>query len=142
MRGYWGKAKETEEVIRDGWYYTGDMGFYDDAWYVYITDRKKDMIITGGLNVYSIEVENAIYQSPEVLEVAVIGVPDEKWIEKVKALVVLKPNHFLTEEVLLTRCRQLIAGYKVPKSIVFVDSLPKSAAGKILKRDLRQQYKE
>lgn len=140
MKGYWKKTKETEEALKDGWYYTGDMGFYDEDEYIYLVDRKKDMIISGGLNIYSVEVENAIYQSPEILEAAIIGVPDDKWIEAVKAVVVLKPGLSLTEEELLTRCRQHLAGYKVPKSVEFVESLPKSAAGKILKVELRNQY--
>lgn len=139
MKGYWRKPEETAEVLKDGWYYTGDMGYYGEDEYIYLADRKKDMIISGGLNIYSVEVENAIYQSPEVLEVAVIGVPDAKWIEAVKAFVVLKPEKGLSEEELLRRCRELLSRYKVPKSVEFVAALPKSAAGKILKTALREQ---
>ncbi len=139
MKGYWRKPEETAEVLKDGWYYTGDMGYFGEDAYIYLADRKKDMIISGGLNIYSVEVENAIYQSPEVLEAAIIGVPDAKWIEAVKAFVVLKPETELSEEELLRRCRELLSRYKVPKSVEFVEDLPKSAAGKILKTALREQ---
>jgi long-chain acyl-CoA synthetase len=142
MQGYWKKEAETEAVLRDGWYYTGDMGTVDDEQYIFLVDRKKDMIITGGENVYSTEVENAIYTHPAVLEAAVIGVPDERWGEAVKGIVVLKPGVAAEAEEIIEHCRDSIAGYKVPKSIEFMEELPKSGAGKILKRDLREKYYE
>ncbi|WP_018133175.1 fatty acid--CoA ligase [Effusibacillus pohliae] len=140
MKGYWNRPEETAAALRDGWYWSGDMAAMDEDRFVYIVDRKKDMIITGGENVYSVEVENVIYQHPAVLEAAVIGVPDETWGEAVKAVVVTKPGHSLTEEKLIRHCREKLANYKVPKSVDFVDALPKSGAGKILKRTLRDQY--
>ncbi|HEA66341.1 MAG TPA: fatty acid--CoA ligase [Desulfobacterales bacterium] len=140
MQGYWKKEAETEAVLKNGWYYTGDIGTIDDEHYIFLLDRKKDMIISGGENVYSTEVENAIYTHPAVLEAAVIGVPDEKWGEAVKGIVVLKPGAEATAEEIIEHCRDSIAGYKVPKSIEFMDELPKSGAGKILKRDLREKY--
>jgi len=142
MKGYWKKEEETRKALRDGWYYTGDMGTVDDEAYIFLVDRKKDMIISGGENVYSTEVENAIYTHPAVLEAAVIGVPDPKWGEAVKGIVVLRPGAAATEREIIEHCRKQIAGYKVPKSIEFMNELPKSGAGKILKRDLREKYYE
>ncbi|MFC4766656.1 fatty acid--CoA ligase [Effusibacillus consociatus] len=140
MKGYWNRPEETAAVLRDGWYWSGDMAVMDEDRFVYIVDRKKDMIITGGENVYSVEVENVIYQHPAVLEAAVIGVPDETWGEAVKAIVVPKSGQELTAEDLIAHCRSQLANYKVPKSVDFADALPKSGAGKILKRTLRDQY--
>jgi long-chain acyl-CoA synthetase len=140
MQGYWKKEAETRAALKDGWYYTADMGTVDEENFLYLVDRKKDMIISGGENVYSTEVENALYTHPAVLEAAVIGVPDEKWGEAVKGIVVLKPGMAATAEELIQHCRSQIAGYKVPKSIEFLSELPKSGAGKILKRDLREKY--
>ncbi|MGB8955891.1 MAG: long-chain-fatty-acid--CoA ligase [Tumebacillaceae bacterium] len=142
MKGYWNRPEETAQALRDGWYWSGDLGAMDGDHFVYIVDRKKDMIITGGENVYSVEVENVIYRHPAVFEAAVVGVPDEKWGEAVKAVVVCKPGQHATEEELLAHCREFLAGYKVPKSVEFVDALPKSGAGKILKRSLRDQFWE
>lgn len=140
MQGYWKKEAETEAVLKDGWYYSGDMGTVDEENYIFLVDRKKDMIISGGENIYSTEVENAIYAHPAVLEAAAIGVPDDKWGEAVRGIVVLKPGATATAEEIIQRCRELIAAYKVPKSIEFISELPKSGAGKILKRDLREKY--
>ncbi|BCJ86134.1 fatty acid--CoA ligase [Effusibacillus dendaii] len=140
MKGYWNRPEETAAVLKDGWYYTGDMATIDEDGFLYIVDRKKDMIITGGENVYSVEVENVIYTHPAVLEAAVIGIPDAKWGEAIKAVVVLKPGQSASEAELMAHCRLSLANYKVPKSVDFVDALPKSGAGKILKRTLRDQY--
>jgi acyl-CoA synthetase (AMP-forming)/AMP-acid ligase II len=117
--------------------HTGDMGSLDEDGYLYLADRKKDMIISGGENVYSIEVEAVLYQHPAVLEAAVIGVPDPTWGETVKAFVVLKPGRSASASALQAFCRERIAGYKVPRSVEFLESLPKTATGKISKKDLR-----
>src|SRR5262249_32560816 len=112
----------------------------DEDGYIFLVDRRKDMIVSGGENIFTIEVENALYAHPAVLETAVFGVPSQQWGEAVHAVVVLKPGQQATEQDLITFCRQEIAGYKVPRSIEFLDALPKSGAGKILKRDLREKY--
>ncbi len=140
MKGYWKQSEDTIVGLRDGWLHTGDMAQRDEHAFFYIMDRKKDMIISGGENIYSTEVENALYTHPAVLEAAVIGVPDTKWGERVHAVVVLKPSQQATIEELINTCRASIAGYKVPRSLELVDALPKSGAGKILKRTLREQY--
>jgi len=138
MTGYWRKPDETRETIRDGWLYTGDLGYYDEKGFIYIADRKKDMIITGGENVYPIEVENVLYRHPAVKEVAVIGVPDPYWVERVHALVVLKDNAQAAEEDIINFCKQHIAHYKAPRTVEFVESLPKNPQGKILKSVIRE----
>jgi long-chain acyl-CoA synthetase len=143
MRGYWNKQAETDEVLIDGRYWSRDLGYLDDSGYLFLVDRAKDMIISGGENVYSIEVEDAISKHPAVLEVAVIGVPDDKWGERVHAAVVLRPATDTvapTEAELSRHCHELIAGYKCPRSVEFLDALPRSGAGKILKRDLRDRF--
>jgi long-chain acyl-CoA synthetase len=140
MLGYWRKPEETAAVLRDGWYFSGDMGTMDKDGYLYIVDRKKDMIISGGENIYSVEVENALSNHPAVLECAVVGVPDEQWGEAVKALVVFRPAMQASEDELIVHCREQIAAYKVPRSIDFLEILPKSASGKVLKRELREPY--
>jgi long-chain acyl-CoA synthetase len=140
MQGYWKKEAETRAVLQKGWYYSGDMGTVDEDNYIFLVDRKKDMIISGGENIYSTEVENAIYTHPAVFEAAVIGVPDEKWGEAVKGIVVLKPGADATAAEIIQHCRGQIAAYKVPKSIDFISELPKSGAGKVLKRNLREKY--
>ena len=141
MKGYWNKPDATAAVLEDGWYYSGDGAYMDDEGFVYIVDRLKDMIISGGENVYSAEVENAISLIPEVAEVAVIGVPDERWGERVHAIVVRKAGTTLTAEQVIAHCHAQIAGYKCPKSVDFRDTpLPLSGAGKILKRELREPY--
>jgi long-chain acyl-CoA synthetase len=137
MLGYWNQPEPTAEALRGGWMHTGDMGSLDEQGYLYLADRKKDMIISGGENVYSTEVEAVLYEHPAVLEAAVIGVPDTTWGETVKAFVVLKPAQSTSASVLQTFCRERIAGYKAPRSIEFLESLPKTAAGKISKKDLR-----
>ncbi|GAC1626229.1 MAG: long-chain fatty acid--CoA ligase [Ktedonobacteraceae bacterium] len=140
MVGYWRKPTETAAALRDGWYYSGDMGVMDEEGYLYLKDRKKDMIISGGENVYSVEVENALSSHPAVLECAVIGSPDERWGEAVKAIVVLRPGMPASAEALIDHCHTRIAGYKCPRSVEFLDALPKNAAGKLLKRELRDTY--
>jgi long-chain acyl-CoA synthetase len=141
MKGYWNKPAETAAVLADGWYYSGDGATMDDEGFVYIVDRLKDMIISGGENVYSAEVENAISLLDGVGEVAVIGVPDERWGERVHAIIVPKPGAKLGEDQVMAHCRAHIAGYKCPRSLEFRDQpLPLSGAGKVLKRDLREPY--
>jgi len=143
MIEYWNKPEATAEVFRGGWYHTGDAGYLDDEGYLYLVDRVKDMIVTGGENVYSTEVENAIASHPAVLQVAVIGVPSEKWGEAVHAIVVPRPGHTVAEQEIIDHAREWIAGYKVPKSVEFrTDPLPLSGAMKVLKRDLREPYWE
>lgn len=139
MTGYWGKLQETARALVDGWYRTGDLGRLDDEGYLHLVDRAKDMVVTGGENVYSTEVEEALYAHPAVLEAAVFGVPDARWGEGVHAVVV--PRSPVTAEELTAHCRGLIAGYKVPKRIdVTSTPLPKSGAGKVLKRELREPF--
>jgi long-chain acyl-CoA synthetase len=141
MLGYWKRGPETEEALRGGYMHTGDLATVDEENYVYIVDRSKDMIISGGENIYTTEVENAIYEHPDVLEVGVIGIPDERWGEAVLAIVVPREGTSPTEEGIIEHCRQLIAGYKCPKQVVFQsEPLPKSGPGKILKTELRKPY--
>jgi long-chain acyl-CoA synthetase len=143
MVEYWQQPDSTTEAFRNGWYHTGDTGYLDDEGYLYLVDRVKDMIVTGGENVYSIEVENALAFHPAVLQVAVIGIPHASWGEAVHAIIVLREGATATEEDLLAHARREIAGYKVPKSIEFrSEPLPLSGAMKILKRDLRAPYWE
>ena len=143
MREYWNKPEATDEVFRGGWYHTGDAGYVDPHGYLFLVDRVKDMIVTGGENVYSVEVENAIASHPAVAQVAVIGIPCDVWGEAVHAIVVLKEGERVTEDELIEHARGSIAGYKVPKSIEFrADALPLSGAMKVLKRDLRLPYWE
>lgn len=141
MAGYWNMPEATAKTIDpQGWLRTGDAGYMDEDGYVYIHDRVKDMIISGGENVYPAEVENAIFGHPAVADVAVIGVPDEKWGEAVKACVVLKPGQHATADEIIAWARQRIAGYKTPKSVDFIEALPRNASGKILRRELREPY--
>lgn len=143
MREYWNRPDETAAAFVGGWYRTGDAGRLDEHGYLYLVDRVKDMIVTGGENVYSAEVENAISSHPAVAQVAVIGVPSEQWGEAVHAIVVLKPDRKCSADELKAWARERIAGYKVPKSIEFrVEPLPLSGAMKVLKRELREQYWE
>lgn len=142
MQGYWNKPKETAAALRNGWYYSGDGAYMDDDGYIYVVDRMKDMIITGGENVYSAEVENAIVDHPAVASCAVIGIPSEEWGEAVHAVVVLKPGMTASIEEIRTHCRTRIASYKCPKSAQFQKDLPLSAAGKILKTELRKLFWE
>jgi long-chain acyl-CoA synthetase len=139
MKGYWGKPEETAAALQGGWYRSGDLGYLDDGSFLYLVDRKKDMIVTGGENVYSTEVEDRLYSHPAVLEAAVFGIPHPTWGEAVHAVVVLREP--IDGELLIAHCREQIAGYKVPKTIeVRAEPLPKSGPGKILKRELREPF--
>jgi len=143
MAGYWNRPEETAAVLSaDGWYRTGDAAYADADGYVFIVDRIKDMIISGGENVYCVEVENAVHRHPAVVECAVFGIPHERWGEQVHAAIVLRAGAVVDDEEIVRHCRTLIAGYKVPRSIAFHDELPKSGAGKILKRAMRAAYWE
>jgi acyl-CoA synthetase (AMP-forming)/AMP-acid ligase II len=142
MKGYWRNPEVTAETLRHGWLHTGDMGYMDEGGYLFIMDRSKDMIITGGENVYPREIEEVLVTHPAVREVAVIGVPDPKWGEAIKAVVSLQPGASATEEALISFCKDNIASYKKPKSVDFVEELPKNNYGKILKRELRARYWE
>jgi acyl-CoA synthetase (AMP-forming)/AMP-acid ligase II len=140
MAGYWGQPEVTAEVMRGGWFHTGDMAVWDEECYILIVDRKKDVIITGGENVSSLEIEKALVSHPCVLEAAVLPVPDEKWGEVPKALVVLKAGAQAGEMELIEHCRTRLAHYKCPRSVEFLASLPRTGTGKVLKRDLRKKY--
>jgi acyl-CoA synthetase (AMP-forming)/AMP-acid ligase II len=140
MHGYWNKNVLTSEVVRDGWLHTGDLGFVDADGFVYVVDRKKDMIISGGENIYSWEVEEALRAHPDIAEVAVIAVPDEIWGESVKACVQMRPGRSATDAELIEYTRTKIASYKKPKSIDFVEALPRLFNGKIDKKALRAPY--
>jgi long-chain acyl-CoA synthetase len=141
MRGYWNNSQETARAFRDGMFRTGDVGYRDPDGYLYILDRSKDMIVTGGENVYSGEVEAFIYQHPAILEAAVFGIPDQQWGELVMACVVLKRGKTLSADDLIAYCRRSLANYKVPRRVEFSQTeLPKSGSGKILKRILRERF--
>jgi acyl-CoA synthetase (AMP-forming)/AMP-acid ligase II len=140
MKGYWNRPEATAETLRGGWLHTGDVGHLDEDGYVYITDRRKDVIISGGANIYPREVEEVICAHPAVSEVAVIGVPDDTWGESVKALVVLRPGAAATADDIVEHCRRALASYKKPRSVEFLPALPKNAYGKVLKRELREPY--
>jgi fatty-acyl-CoA synthase len=139
--GYWKNPAATSAVLDDdGWFHTGDIMEYDDEWYFYVRDRKKDMFISGGENVYPAEIENALYKHPSIHMCAVIGIPHEKWGEVGKAFVVLKPGAEANEDELIEHLRDQLARFKVPKSVEIIDALPLSGMGKILKRDLREKF--
>jgi acyl-CoA synthetase (AMP-forming)/AMP-acid ligase II len=140
MSGYWNSSAATVEALRDGWMHTGDVGFFDSECFLFIVDRKKDMIVSGGENIYSREVEEALLTHPAVLQAAVIGVPDSHWGESVKACVVLRPACAASEDELIAHCRSLIASYKKPRSIDFLDALPRLFNGKTDKKQLRARY--
>lgn len=142
MKGYWNKTDASAKALAGGWFRTGDAGYFDADGYLYIHDRVKDMIVSGGENIYPAEVENAIFGHPAVADVAVIGVPDEKWGEAVKAIVVRKPGVEAASADIIAYARDRIAGYKLPKSVDFVDALPRNPTGKILRRELRAPYWE
>ena len=140
MHGYWNQPEATAEAFRNGWFHTGDMATINPEGYVALVDRKKDIIISGGENISSLEVENTLLAHPAVLEAAVIPVPHERWGEVPKALIVLKPSHTLTAPELIAHARVHLAGYKCPAYVQFVEILPKTGTGKILKKDLRTRY--
>jgi len=140
MKGYWNRPQDTAAAIKEGWLHTGDIARMDKDGFFYIMDRKKDMIISGGENIYPAEIEDALLQNPKVAEVGVIGYPYEKWGEAVKAIVVVKPGEKLNEQELIGWCQGRIGKFKIPKNVVFTESLPRTPTGKILKRVLREQY--
>jgi acyl-CoA synthetase (AMP-forming)/AMP-acid ligase II len=140
MKEWWHKPDETRETIVDGWVHTGDLGRYDENGFIYIVDRKKDMIVSGGENIFPREIEEVIYQHQAVQEVSVFGIPDPYWVEKVHAVVVLKKGEDVTEQGIIDFCKERLARFKAPKSVEFVDALPKNPAGKILKREMREKY--
>lgn len=138
--GYWNNPQATEEAFIDGWLKTGDAARFDDEGFIYIVDRWKDMYISGGENVYPAEVENVLYQLPEVAEAAIVGVPDPRWGETGLAALVLKPEAMLNEEAVIAHCLANLAKFKIPKQVVFIEALPRNATGKVLKRELRGQF--
>lgn len=140
MRGYWNRPEESEQALRGGWLHTGDVGSLDADGYLYVKDRLKDVIVSGGENVYPSVVENVLAHHPAVAEAAVIGVPDPRWGETVKAIVVLRPDAAATAEELIAFCRQFLGGFEVPRSVEFVAVLPRNPSGKVLKRLLRERY--
>lgn len=140
MKGYWNQPELTREVLKDGWLHTGDIGKMDKLRYIYIIDRKKDMIISGGLNIYPKEIENILRTHPAVKDAVVIGVPDDKWGEAVKGVIIKKNGEEVTEKEIIGFCKDRLAKYKAPKSVEFVNEFPKSSAGKVLKRELRDKY--
>jgi long-chain acyl-CoA synthetase len=143
MMGYWERPEETAKAVVDGWMHTGDGGYMDDEGYIYLVDRMKDMIISGGENVYSIEVENVVAQHPAVAQCAVIGIPDPQWGETVHALVIPKPGSSVNAAEIIAFCKEKIAGYKCPRSVdVRSEPFPLSGAGKVLKRELRRPFWE
>ncbi|MEA2146740.1 MAG: hypothetical protein QOG59_2327 [Solirubrobacteraceae bacterium] len=142
MREYWNLPDATKATFADGWLNTGDVGRFDDEGFLYITDRLKDMIVSGGENIYPREIESVIFEMPGVADVAVIGVPDERWGETVKAIVVAEPGQTLTDTAVIDWCRSRLAGYKSPRSVDIVDALPRNATGKILKNVIRKPFWE
>jgi acyl-CoA synthetase (AMP-forming)/AMP-acid ligase II len=141
FKGYWKNPQATAEAIKNGWFHTGDIGTLDEEGYLYIVDRKKDVIISGGENIASLEVERVIYELPQVLETAVVGIPHPKWQEVPKAFVVLKKGEKLTAEEIKAHCSKKLAKFKVPQEVEFIEMLPRNPSGKILKRELRQRPK-
>jgi len=142
MMGYWKNPELTAKTIRNGWYHTGDMGYMDEDGYLFLVDRKADMIVTGGENVYPKEVEDVLYEHPAVLEVAVVPAPDEKWGERVQAVVVLKEGLTATEDELIAHCKDKLGGYKCPKDVKVWDTIPKTPLGKILRKDVKKKFWE
>jgi acyl-CoA synthetase (AMP-forming)/AMP-acid ligase II len=140
MVGYWNRPEETATTLRDGWLWTGDAGSLDDEGYLSIRDRLRDMVVTGGENVYPGEVENALLAHPAVAEAAVIGVPDDTWGEAVHAIVVLRPDATASDDELRGHCKERLAGFKVPRSLEFTDVLPRNASGKVRKHLLREPH--
>ena len=142
MKGYWRMPEATEETLRGGWLHTGDAGSMDEEGFVFIQDRVKDMIVSGGENIYPREVEEVLFQHPAIVDAAVIGVPDEKWGETVKAILVIQGDETPSEEDIVEFCRTKLGGYKVPRSVDYIEELPRNPSGKVLKRELREQYWE
>jgi acyl-CoA synthetase (AMP-forming)/AMP-acid ligase II len=142
MIGYWQDPERSADTLKNGWLCTGDLATYDEDGYIYLVDRKSDMIISGGYNIYPSEVEGVLYQHPAVYEASVIGVPDDLWGEAVKAVVVLKEGMRATAEELIEFCKNHLAGYKKPKTVDFAADLPKNPSGKVVRRLLRESYQD
>jgi long-chain acyl-CoA synthetase len=142
MKGYWNRPEITAEILRGGWMHTGDLGALDEEGFLYILDRKKDMIKTGSENVYSPEVESVLCAHPALLEAAVIGVPHETWGETIRAIAVTRPDYALTEDELIAWCRERLTHFKCPTSVLFTDSLPKGGTGKVQKNVLRERFSQ
>ena len=142
MRGYWKMTDATAKTLRDGWLYTGDAGYLDDEGYLYISDRIKDMIVSGGENVYPAEIEQVLFQHPAIADVAVIGIPDDTWGEAVHAVVQLRPDQSASADDIIAFCRDRLAGYKRPRSVEFIEQIPRNASMKVLKKDLRAPHWE
>lgn len=142
FKGYWKNPEATAEALKGGWFHTGDIGMLDEEGYLYIMDRKKDMILSGGENIASPEVERVLYEMPEILEAAVVGIPHPKWLEVPKAYVVLKEGQTLTKDAVVEYSTKKLAKFKVPKEIEFIDQLPRNPSGKVLKRELREMHKK
>jgi fatty-acyl-CoA synthase len=142
LSGYFADPEKTEAAFKGGWFHSGDLATIDEEGYITVVDRKKDMIKTGGENVASREVEEAIYRLPEVSEVAVIGLPDPHWVEAVTAVIVVKAGHALDGDTVIAHCRAEMAHFKVPKRVIMTESLPKNPSGKLLKRELRERHAE
>ena len=140
IEGYWNKPEETEELLKNGWVHTGDIGKLDEDGYLYLVDRKKDIIVSGGENISSKEVEEVVYCHPAVLECAVIGVPSDTWGEEVKAVVTLKADMSATPEEIMDYCAERLGGFKKPRSVEIWEELPKNPVGKILKKEVREKF--
>jgi len=142
MSGYWNKPEETAQAIRDGWFYTGDIGYIDSDGHVFIVDRKKDMVISSGFNVYPRDIDELMYTHPKVLRACAFGVPDEKRGEAVKLTLVLKPGETMTVDEVLSFCRENLTAYKVPREVEFLDDLPLTPVGKADRKELRRREME
>ena len=136
--GYYKNPQATEASFRDGWFYTGDLGYFDEEGFLFVAGRKKDMVKSGGISIYPLEIESVIYSHPDILEAAVIGMPDPEWGEAVKAIVVLKPGAKMSDEAFIGFCKERLAAYKVPKSVEFRASLPHTEIGKLNKLKLKE----
>jgi fatty-acyl-CoA synthase len=140
MKGYYKDKQATREALKGGWLHTGDLARMDEEGFIYIVDRKKDMIVSGGENIYPREIEEVLYHHPKIQEAAVIGVPDQVWGESVKAMVVLKKGETIEEKEVIEYCKNHLASYKKPKSVEFVEDLPRNPSGKVLKKTLKEKY--
>jgi len=138
--GYYKNPEATNASFRDGWIYTGDLGYFDEGGYLFVSGRKKDMVKSGGISIYPLEIESVIYSHPDVLEAAVIGVPDPQWGEALKAVIVLKPGANIAGEQLQQFCKERLSAYKVPKTVTFVESLPHTEVGKVNKVKVREMF--